>query len=136
VGFAEAARLASERLAATARRQAEQQAHLESGLRSLGAQIVGASCERLTSVTLAVFPGVVGELLVQALDLRGIAVSSGAACASGSAEPSPVLRAMGHAHPASAVRVSQGPHTTTDELDELLTALAELLPLLSDPELA
>ena len=55
-------------------------------------------------------PGIVGESMVIALDLKGFAVSSGAACSSGSVEPSPVLLAMGRSHDdaRSCVRFSLG----------------------------
>ncbi len=68
-----------------------------------------------------------GEVLVQALDLRGVAVSAGAACASGSIDPSPVLIAMGHPHPAGIVRFSMGPRTTDEEVDACLAAMHAVL---------
>jgi len=78
------------------------------------------------------FPGIPGERLVQALDLEGVAVSAGAACASGASEPSPVLRAMGlpEWQVASAVRVSLGPTTRAEEVERFLTALVRVLPRL------
>ncbi|MEQ1506563.1 MAG: aminotransferase class V-fold PLP-dependent enzyme, partial [Myxococcota bacterium] len=74
------------------------------------------------------FPGLRGEQVVQGLDLLGIAVSSGAACASGSIEPSPVLAALGDPEPAGGVRFSFGPDTTVDEVEAALAAVAELIP--------
>ena len=78
------------------------------------------------------FPGIPGELLVQALDLEGVAVSAGSACASGARDPSPVLQAMGlpQWRVASTVRVSLGRTTRADEVDALLAALARVLPRL------
>ncbi|MCA9539500.1 MAG: cysteine desulfurase [Myxococcales bacterium] len=72
--------------------------------------------------------GVAGDLLLAALDLEGICVSSGSACSAGALEPSPVLQALGlDAETARAgLRVSLGPETTDAEVD----ALAELLPRL------
>lgn len=62
-----------------------------------------------------------GEELCAALDLEGVAVSSGSACSAGTAEPSPVLRAMvGEARARSAIRASLGELTTADELVEAL----------------
>ncbi|HTO05766.1 MAG TPA: cysteine desulfurase NifS, partial [Myxococcota bacterium] len=70
-----------------------------------------------------------GEALVEALDLEGIAVSTGAACHSGSTEPSPVLLAMGV--PAelarAALRFSLGPGTTPAEIAAVLAVLPEIV---------
>jgi len=73
-------------------------------------------------------PGCAGESLLVLLDLAGVAVSLGSACAAGAAEPSHVLRAMGLGDEAarSAVRLSLGPTTTAEEID----AVVELLPRL------
>lgn len=69
-----------------------------------------------------------GERAVIALDLKNIAIATGSACSSGSVEPSTVLTAMqldpvrvGHA-----IRISLSHMTTTDECDQLITALAAL----------
>jgi cysteine desulfurase len=65
------------------------------------------------------WPGWRGEELCAALDLEGVAVSSGSACSAGTAEPSPVLLAMlGRERASSAVRVSLGEETTASEVDE------------------
>src|SRR5262249_21099292 len=73
-------------------------------------------------------PGCAGESLLVLLDLAGVAVSLGSACAAGAAEPSHVLRAMGLGDEAarSAVRLSLGPTTTDEEID----AVVDLLPRL------
>mgnify|MGYP000329903710 CR=1 FL=1 len=110
----------------------QRQQRLEQALAELGGVVVGSSASRVPQTTCVVFPGVPGELVVQALDLRGVAVSSGAACASGSTEPSPVLVAMGHAHPASSVRISAGPHTEEADIDTLIDALRDILPSLAE----
>jgi len=75
------------------------------------------------------FPGVGGEILVQALDLEGIAVSTGAACTSGAAEPSPILTAMGLSEwrVRGAIRVSLGPTTRAEEVDRFLEALGRVV---------
>ena len=83
--------------------------------------------ERVASTLCVVFPGVPGEAVVQALDLEGICVSSGAACASGAVEASPVLRAMGDPEPAGGVRFSFGWSTTTADLEALHRVLPHLL---------
>jgi len=86
--------------------------------------------EHVLANTLSVcFPGAAGELLVQALDLEGIAVSAGAACASGSVEPSPVLRAMGLS-PAEArgtLRFSVGHGVDEAQIDRVLALLPDLV---------
>jgi cysteine desulfurase len=64
------------------------------------------------------------------LDLGGFAVSTGAACSSGVAEPSPVLLALGRtpSEAREAVRVSLGWTNTADDIERFLAALVEILP--------
>ena len=131
VGFGVACALAQrEREARQAHYQRLAQV-LRPRLVSLGARIVGEGAARVPSVTTVVFPGVIGETVVQSLDLAGICVSHGAACASGSLEPSPVLLAMGDPEPRGGVRLSMGPHTTLAEIDATCAALERMLPLLA-----
>jgi cysteine desulfurase len=90
--------------------------------------VFGAQVERLPNTTLLAVPGIKAETAVIALDLDGIAVSSGAACSSGKVQPSHVLAAMGVA-PAlaqGAIRVSLGPTTTESEVDRFLDAWIRL----------
>jgi cysteine desulfurase len=72
------------------------------------------------------FPGARGDILVMALDLRGIAVSAGSACASGSVKPSDVLLAMGRTaeEAVSALRFSVGFGNTADEMVLVADAVA------------
>lgn len=100
---------------------------LEAGLVARGARVLGVG-PRLPNTSAVVFPGVPGEAIVQALDLAGICVSAGAACASGSVDPSPVLLAMGDPEPAGIVRFSLGETSTEAEIDATLAALDEILP--------
>jgi len=81
--------------------------------------IFGATSERLPNTTLFALPGVKAETAVIALDLAGVAVSSGAACSSGKVTPSHVLAAMGVAPELArgAIRVSLGATTTDDEVE-------------------
>ena len=74
-------------------------------------------------------PGQRAESLALALDLRGIAVGTGSACASGAIEPSHVLAAMGRSagEARSALRFSLGTQNTSDDIDAALEALRELL---------
>jgi cysteine desulfurase len=75
------------------------------------------------------FEGTAGELLVQALDLEGVAVSSGAACASGSIEPSHVLVAMGRSVQAASgsLRLSVGHGVDEGQIDRVLALLPDLV---------
>jgi cysteine desulfurase len=75
------------------------------------------------------FEGAAGELLLQALDLEGIAVSSGAACASGTIEPSHVLLAMGRSPEAArgSLRLSVGYGVDEVQIDQVLSVLPDLV---------
>jgi len=87
-----------------------------------------AAPEAVLPNTLSVgFEGVAGELLLQALDLAGVSASAGAACASGSIEPSPVLAAMGLS-PAEArgtLRFSVGHGVDEAQIDHVLALLPD-----------
>jgi cysteine desulfurase len=76
--------------------------------------------------------GVRADLLVQALDLEGVAMSAGSACRSGVVEPAKVISAMGLElwRATGAVRVSVGPFTTEEEISGLISALREVAPRL------
>jgi cysteine desulfurase len=82
--------------------------------------VAGRDAPRLPHTANLAFPGVNRQALVMALDLAGVACSTGSACASGSSEPSPVLTAMGLPQDAieGAIRLSLGAFTTADEIDE------------------
>ena len=75
------------------------------------------------------FPGAEGEAILLYLDLEGIAVSTGSACASGSLDPSHVLLATGsnaeRAH--GSIRISMGRETTMDEITYLLEVLPGII---------
>jgi cysteine desulfurase len=113
------------RAAMLARRQ-----RLAAGVRELGARIHGDPEQHVGNTLSVAFPGCPGELVMMALDLEGIAVSTGAACSSGLAEPSPVLRALGQPpdRALEAVRLSLSPATTHAEVEAVLAALAVVLP--------
>jgi len=92
-----------------------------------GARVNGAGAERTPNTVNFSFERVEGETLVIALDLKGCAVSTGAACSSGSVEPSHVLIAM-HLTPhevQGSIRVSLGKTTTEEEIAFFIEALAE-----------
>ncbi|MFZ0422239.1 MAG: cysteine desulfurase family protein [Xanthobacteraceae bacterium] len=108
---------------------------LETGLKAIspGAVIFGAEVNRLPNTTLFAVEGLKAETAVIALDLEGVAVSSGAACSSGKVQPSHVLAAMGVLPELTrgAVRVSLGWTTTEADVDLFLSAWRKLTTALS-----
>lgn len=82
--------------------------------------------DRLPNTLHVTFPGARGDVLVMALDLRGIAVSAGSACASGSVKPSEVLLAMGRSREeaSSSLRFSLGSGNTPEEIPAVAEAVA------------
>ncbi len=88
-------------------------------------RVSGHPSDRLPHHASFVFKGVDGETLLMALDVEGIAVSTGSACTSGDPEPSPVLVAMGIPRQWSlgGLRISLGYHTTEEEIDYVIDTL-------------
>lgn len=86
----------------------------------LDAVVLGANAPRLPQTANVAFVGLDRQAVLMALDLAGIACSSGSACASGSSEPSPTLLAMGlpEAVISSSLRFSLGVTTTAADVDE------------------
>ena len=130
VGFAAACRLAARARDERVQRWNAQRPRIEAAIRRVGGRVFDGA-DRVANTTLAVFPGLEGEAVVQALDLRGIAISAGAACASGSAEPSAWLAAVGEPNVRGACRISLGPSTTDAEVDQLIAAIAPVVEALS-----
>ncbi len=99
---------------------------LETGLRAASpdAIIFASEVERVPNTTLFAVPGIKAETAVIALDLDGMAVSSGAACSSGKVQASHVLAAMGVSPELArgGVRVSLGWSTTESAIDRFLSA--------------
>jgi cysteine desulfurase len=127
-GLARATELMVQDQEGRAKRLADLRDRLELGLMAAipGAQRNGHPTERLPHTTNLAFAGVEAESLILALDLQGVGVSSGAACSSGSLQPSHVLTAMGipQERVNGSVRFSLGRGTTTEEIDRVL----EILP--------
>ena len=121
VGLGKAAEIARESLAADARRVSTLRDKLEQGLlaRVPHARVNGGASLRTPNTTNLVFPGIEGEALLIALDLKGLACSTGAACSSGAVEPSHVLTAIGlpPEEARASLRFSLGRHTTEQEID-------------------
>ena len=129
VGFGVAARLVREDLA-----HMQEVAMLRDGLEAALVQslpdaiIYGNRAMRLPNTSCFAVPGLRSETQIMALDLAGIAVSSGSACSSGKVTPSHVLLAMGvpEALAGCAIRVSLGPENTKDDVARLITVLSDL----------
>lgn len=131
VGLARAIELALHEAERAARRMADLRDQLERGLMAAlsGVQRNGHPTERLPHTTNLAFVGVEAESLILALDLSGVGVSSGAACSSGSLEPSHVLTAMGlpQERVMSSVRFSLGRTTTREEIERVLEVLPAIV---------
>jgi cysteine desulfurase len=112
------------------RRMLRMRVRIESRLRDRleGVTVHGAGAPRLPNTVNFRIPGVPGESLAIALDVAGIAISTGSACASGAVKPSHVMRAMGfdEEHARGAVRVSLGWSTTDEEVERFLDLLPEI----------
>lgn len=92
---------------------------LEARLVAAGAEVVGASVERIPTIGAYRMPGLAANTQLIQFDLAGIAISAGSACSSGSLKSSHVLAAMGWPEDATreVVRVSFGPGTTEAEVE-------------------
>ncbi len=92
------------------------------------AHVFGCGAARLPNTTCVAMPGVAATTQLMALDLAGIAVSTGSACSSGKVRPSHVLAAMGasDADCASALRISLGWTTQADDIERLIAAWGDL----------
>jgi cysteine desulfurase len=111
---------------------------LEQGLleRVTNSWVNGAHAPRVPNTTNITFPFIEGESMVIALDLKGIACSTGAACSSGAVEPSHVLTALGLSpeDARATLRLSLGRQNTDEDVDralEIIPAVIERLRKLS-----
>ena len=119
-GLAQALRLArDERVTVPARVQAMRDRLRDAVLAVPGVELTGHPRDRIPGHLSVVVRDADGQSLVLALDLDGVACSSGSACASGSTEPSHVLTAMGYPpeEARGALRLTLGRTTTADEID-------------------
>jgi cysteine desulfurase len=131
VGMGVAARLATEKMAAEHVRVSALRDRLEHGILTSvpGTVVNGDPAARVPNTTNVSFDRVEAESLLIALDLEGIAVSTGSACSSGTLEPSHVLRAMGlptH-RTQNSLRFSLGMSSTEAEVDRVLDVLPRLV---------
>jgi cysteine desulfurase len=131
VGLGVAADQALARLATTAPRLAALRDRLETGVVAAvpGVTVNGGVAPRVSNTSNIGFEGIEAESLLIALDLEGIAVSTGSACSSGTLEPSHVLKAMGlPLHDTqNAIRFSLGSSTTEADIDRVISVLPSLV---------
>lgn len=137
VALGEAARLAREWFAAGgAEKMADLRDRLENkildSLEAVG--VNGAGAPRVPNTSNIHFDCIEGEALVIALDLKGLAVSTGAACSSGAVEPSHVLTAMGLSPDVAraSLRFSLGKQTTAEDVEFALSILPETVAKLRE----
>ena len=132
VGLGVAASLAADKLSPEAARVGALRDRLEEAvLRTVaGTAINGARMHRVPNTTNISFDRVEAESLLIALDLEGVAVSTGSACSSGTLEPSHVLKAMGFPphRTQNSLRFSLGVFSTPEDVDRVV----EILPRLVD----
>ena len=131
VGLGRAAQLAETHLAGEPNRVAVLRDRLTEDVlaRIPGSAPNGVEAERTPNTVNLSFPGVEGETLIIALDLKGCAVSTGAACSSGTVEPSHVLIAMGLSpqQVQGSIRVSLGRYTTAEEIAYFVDVLESVV---------
>jgi cysteine desulfurase len=135
VGLGKAAELARARMARGESEMAAMRHRLEQALlRIESAGINGAGAPRIPQTSSIYFDGIEGEALVIALDLKGLAVSTGAACSSGAIEPSHVLTAMGLTpdRARSSIRLSLGERNTMEEAEIAIALVAETVARLRE----
>jgi cysteine desulfurase len=146
-GLGKAAELALMRMQGEGQRLAALRARLEEGLleRIPYAKVNGLHAPRTPNTTNLTLPFVEGESMVIALDLKGIACSTGAACSSGAVEPSHVLMAIGLApeDARATLRLSLGHQTTEEEIDfaldtipPVIDRLRQMSPTYKNPAIA
>jgi cysteine desulfurase len=130
-GLGVAAELAAAKMAGEAPRVGALRDRLEAGiLRAVpGTAVNGAPGSRVPNTTNLSFDHVEAESLLIALDLEGVAVSTGSACSSGTLEPSHVLKAMGlPAHRTqNSLRFSLGMFSNQEEVDRVIEILPRLV---------
>ncbi len=121
VGLGKAAEIARQSQVKDAARISALRDRLEQGLLAQvpHSRVNAARAPRTPNTTNITFPGIDGEALVIALDLKGLACSTGAACSSGAVEPSHVLTAIGlpPEEARASLRFSLGRHTTAADID-------------------
>ena len=101
---------------------------IQSGLLKIqGSQVNGVTAPRLPGTLNMSFDGIDGQSLIFELDLKGLAASSGSACASGSVDPSHVLLALGLPYKLAhgSLRLSLGKYNTSDEAEMIIRIVSD-----------
>jgi len=133
IGLAKAIALLDQELPAATDHMRQMRDRLERGILSrIPGAVVNGEGERIANTTNLSFEGVDGESMLMNCDLKGLAISHGSACSSGSLEPSRVIMSMGlgKERARSSIRFSVSRMTTEEEVDraiEIVAATAEIL---------
>jgi cysteine desulfurase len=129
VGLGKAAELARKNLMTDCARITSQRNRLEDALLATcgDVRVNGNRAQRVSNTTNLSFHAAGGEALLIALDLQGIACSTGAACSSGAVGPSHVLMAIGLSpdEARSSLRFSLGRTTTPEEIDQVIAVIPQ-----------
>ncbi len=136
VAFGTACELAQNALEGSAEEMGQLRDSFENRVGEIIPDIVfnGDRENRLPNISNISFRSIEGEGLLINLDMQGIAVSTGSACSSGSLEPSPVIRALGHEDELArgAIRFSLGRFNTAEDIDQVLEMLPKAVQTLRD----
>lgn len=131
VAFGAAAKLARQELIQRDAHTRDLRSRFEAGVASLIPDVVfnGHPENRLSHISNISFRSIEGQGILISLDLEGLAVSTGSACSSGTLEPSPVIRALGHNDELArgSIRFSFGKDNTAEDIDYLLEVLPRVV---------
>jgi cysteine desulfurase len=135
VGLAAAARVTMKELADVAGRVASFQSKLIVALSLLpGSRVTSLEALRVPGTVHLTLEGLASDELLFLLDQEGVCASAAASCSSGAAEPSHVLAAMGVPveRARGSLRLSMGPETTSQDVDDLIRILSSVVYRLRD----
>lgn len=109
-------------------RAADLRAKLDEAIKAAGGEVVAMGALRLPTIASYRMPGKSSQAQLVRFDMKGIAVSAGSACSSGTIKPSHVLTAMGWSPEAAGevVRVSFGPQTSAEDVERFVAAWKEI----------
>ncbi len=131
IGMGVAAALAALKMSGEAARLSALRDRLETGVLAAvpNTDVNGSRASRVPNTTNISFERIEAESLLIALDLEGVAVSTGSACSSGTLEPSHVLKAMGlSSHRAqNSIRFSLGASNTEEQIDHVISILPRVV---------